>query len=78
MSSPNGTGRCPLVRTKTAAAHAGLSPSTLEKLRLSGRGPPYYQPTGKIVLYDLDEVDEWTRRKRLTSTSEKAVQGAGP
>jgi hypothetical protein len=75
MCSPNRTGRRPLVRTKPAATHAGLSPSTLAKLRLSGNGPPYYQPTGKIVFYDLDEVDEWARRRRLMSTSEKAGQG---
>ena len=30
------------VTTEQAAAHLGLSKSWLEKLRLSGDGPPYY------------------------------------
>ena len=36
------------LRTPEAAAYLGLSPSTLEKLRLYGGGPVYYKSGPKI------------------------------
>lgn len=59
------------VRTEAAAAYLGLSPRTLEKLRLTGGGPIYCRPPGrKVVLYDRDALDEWARAGRRRSTSD--------
>ena len=42
----------------------------LAKVRIAGGGPPYAK-VGRIVVYDLDEVDEWLAGRRRRSTSEK-------
>ena len=46
------------IRTKIAAGYTGLSPRTLENLRLKGTGPSYSK-VGRIVLYDRHELDRW-------------------
>ena len=60
------------LRTKVAADYAGLSPRTLEKLRLKGSGP-IYSKVGRIVLYDRQEVDRWLAENRRCSTSEQSA-----
>jgi predicted DNA-binding transcriptional regulator AlpA len=58
-----------LVDTIGAAAHLGLSPSTLEKLRVSGRGPQYLK-LGRAVRYRLDDLARWADERVVRSTSE--------
>ena len=41
------------LRTPEAASYLGLSPRTLEKLRVSGRGPSYYKLGTHAVRYSL-------------------------
>lgn len=61
------------IRTDAAAAYCGLSPRTLEKLRLVGDGPPYYRPPGRrFVVYDPADLDRWMRSGRRHSTSDAA------
>lgn len=58
----------PKLRTPAAAAYSGIGESTLEKLRLTGGGPPYMK-VGKVVLYDPNDLDTWLASHRRRSTS---------
>jgi excisionase family DNA binding protein len=57
------------LRTREAAAYTGLAKSTLEKLRVTGRGAPYIR-IGRVVLYDPDDLDAWLAAHRRKSTSD--------
>lgn len=52
-----------------AAAHIGLSVSTLNKLRVFGGGPVFLK-LGRRVAYDLADLDAWLATKRRRSTSD--------
>jgi predicted DNA-binding transcriptional regulator AlpA len=56
-------------RTPAAAEYCGLSPSTLEKKRLTGTGP-VYRKVGKVVVYTPEDLDEWLDANRRRSTSD--------
>lgn len=47
--------------------------STLEKLRVSGKGPAY--KPGKPVLYKVGDIKAWLASRRVNSTSEATVKG---
>jgi predicted DNA-binding transcriptional regulator AlpA len=64
--------RTPKLRSVEAAEYLRLSPSTLAKMRVSGRGPAYEKAGDRIVLYDLAELDNWLKQRRHRSTSEQA------
>jgi hypothetical protein len=51
------------------AEFLGLSTRTLERLRLTGGGPPF-RKFGRRVLYQWRDVLEWANRQRRTSTSD--------
>ena len=53
-----------ILRTREAAEYVGLSPSTLEKLRLSDRGPRFIRLGGRAVGYDIKDLDEWLDARR--------------
>lgn len=57
-----------MLRTQGAAEYLSLSVSTLNKLRLTGGGPEYIK-LGKVVVYDLADLDNWLLSKRRRSTS---------
>jgi len=59
-----------VLRTPQAAEYVGLSASTLEKLRLTGNGPPYRKSGPKIVVYSLEDLDAWLGANRRRSTSD--------
>lgn len=58
----------PKMRTPATSKYSGWSVSTLNKMRVSGRGPAYYK-IGRVVVYDPDDVDEWLANNRRLSTS---------
>ncbi|MGH6819643.1 MAG: helix-turn-helix transcriptional regulator [Methylocella sp.] len=58
-----------LLDAKKAADWAGLSASTLAKLRLTGSGPAYVK-LGRRVVYRIDDLDAWIQANRHKSTSE--------
>jgi hypothetical protein len=58
-----------LVRQAEAAAYIKHAAGTLEKWRVSGRGPRYSK-LGKIVVYDLDELDRFVEERTQRSTAE--------
>jgi hypothetical protein len=63
------------LRTPAAAQYLSLSPSTLEKLRLRGGGPPYCKSGPKIVVYSIEDLDAWLALGRRKSTSDPGNAG---
>lgn len=64
-----------LLRTAEAARVLGLSRSWLEKLRLTGDGPPFVRIGTRAVAYWSDDLLRWAEaRPRYNSTSE-AIPG---
>jgi predicted DNA-binding transcriptional regulator AlpA len=57
------------LRTKEAAEFLSLSARTLEKHRTYGTGPAYRKLGGRVV-YAIDDLDAWTKRGAVTSTSD--------
>ncbi len=60
----------PKMRAPEAAAYLGLSASTLAKMRLRGDGPQFIKAGPRVVLYDLNDIDEWLASRRRSSTSD--------
>ena len=60
-----------ILRTPQAARFLGLSPSTLEKMRLTGDGPPFVRLGARALGYDVDELRSWLRNRRCESTSDQ-------
>jgi hypothetical protein len=61
------------LRTPEAAAHLGLSVSTLTKWRMqTNKGPPFAK-AGASVRYSLRDLDAWVSARRITSTSAMAA-----
>jgi hypothetical protein len=56
--------------TREAAKHVRLSTATLERLRVSGEGPPFIKPIPTRVVYDVADLDAWMWGRRQRSTSE--------
>lgn len=57
------------LRTKEAAEFLSLSARTLEKHRTYGTGPNYRKLGGRVV-YAVDDLQAWTERGAVTSTSD--------
>ena len=59
--------------TPAAAAHLGISISSLTKWRMtSSKGPPFCK-AGFAVRYSLRDLDDWLLARRITSTSAMAA-----
>ena len=65
---PQGSGS-PFMNQDAAAEFLGLSPRTLERFRLEGRGPDY-RKFGRRCLYHQDDLLTWAEAQRRTSTSD--------
>ncbi len=57
------------LRTKEAAGRLGLSPRTLEKMRVTGAGPVFFK-VGRLVAYTERTLEEWIATRRRESTSD--------
>ena len=57
--------------TPLAADYVGLSPATLETLRVRGGGPTFVK-LGRRVVYRREDLDAWLKTARRASTSEDA------
>lgn len=64
--------------TKQAAEALNVSCSLLEKLRVSGDGPPYYKIGPRRVLYARKDLDDWISARRRQSTSESGDPSPRP
>lgn len=61
----------PYLETEPAAQRLSLSPRTLEKWRMTGRGPTFMK-LGRRVLYSETDLTAFAESRRRTSTSEAA------
>ena len=61
------------LRVRDAADHLGMGASTLNKLRLTGGGPPFVKHTS-IVLYDRADLDRWAEERKVRSTSQRPAR----
>ena len=59
-----------VLRTPEAARVLGLSSSTLEKMRLTGDGPPFVRLGARAVGYAVDDLCAWLQSRRSSSTSD--------
>lgn len=57
------SGRTPFITTRMAAEVLGLKPTTLEKMRRRGEGPPYRRH-GRAIRYHVQELLAWSRETR--------------
>lgn len=55
--------------TGQAAAYLGMSPATLNKMRVSGEGPRYVK-AGRRVIYDVRDLDAWMEERKRSFTGE--------
>lgn len=62
-----------LLDVREAAARLGLSKSTLDKMRCSGRGPRFIRATDRAVRYDPADLAAFANDRRRRSTSEEAI-----
>lgn len=62
------------VRVKEAAAHVGLSVSTLNKMRIAGTGPRFTKAGARCVVYSLIDLDDWMAAHTHTSTAEYDIR----
>jgi predicted DNA-binding transcriptional regulator AlpA len=70
IMTPNPSALPPrFLRTKEAAHFLGLSGRTLEKHRTYGTGPSYRKLGGRVV-YAVDDLQAWTERGAVNSTSD--------
>ncbi len=56
--------------TKHAADYLGISPATLNRMRLTGDGPRYAK-AGSRVIYAPSDLDVWVEANKRTFTTEK-------
>lgn len=59
----------PYMPQTQAAAFLGLSPRTLERFRVEGRGPAFLK-LGRRVVYSLGDLVRWAEGQRRRSTSD--------
>jgi hypothetical protein len=65
------------IRTKDAAAYIGLSKSSLEKFRVTARGPAY-AVLGRVVVYDVDDLDAYVEARKRRPTSNPKLEADKP
>jgi predicted DNA-binding transcriptional regulator AlpA len=65
-----------VLTTRQAAAHVGLSPSQMAKLRCLGGGP-LYAKLGAAVRYATADLDDWVARHRRQSTAAAHISPEG-
>ena len=60
----------PFLTTEQAAERILLRPTTLNRLRVEGHGPPFLRISARRIVYDVNALDAWVRSKSFNSTSE--------
>jgi hypothetical protein len=61
------------LRTDQAADYVGLSPSTLEKMRIRGNGPVFEKAGPRVVVYRICDLEDWLAARRRRSTSDTSA-----
>jgi predicted DNA-binding transcriptional regulator AlpA len=62
-----------LLNQREVAKRLRLSERTLERLRVTGDGPPFCK-LGRRVLYRLADIDTWITTHIINSTSEEIAR----
>ena len=57
------------LRSSDAAEYLGLQKTTLAVLRTKGGGPPFTK-LGRLIFYDLHDLDAWIRARKYKSTAD--------
>ena len=65
------------IRTKEAATYVAVSATTLERYRVSGKGPKFRTLGARIIVYSISDLDEWANKQVCTSTAERTNEQAG-
>lgn len=65
----NAKNESPFLNTEQAAHYVGLSHRTLEKMRVTGKGPRF-RKHGRHVRYHIDALDIWSAASEHASTSD--------
>lgn len=60
------------VDTEAAARHIGLAVSTLEKMRVTGDGPPFVK-LGRAVRYRISDLEAYLAERVVASTSQRVA-----
>ena len=55
--------------TGQAGEYLGISPSTLNRMRVTGEGPRYSK-AGRRVIYDIEDLDAWVEERKRRFTGE--------
>ena len=53
-----------------AAQYLGLSPKTLQRMRVTGEGPPYVKVRRRVI-YDRLDLDDWAAKRKRRFTGEE-------
>ncbi len=53
-----------------AAGYLGLSPKTLQRMRVTGEGPRYVKVRRRVI-YDRLDLDEWAAKRKRRFTGEE-------
>lgn len=67
--APGSFDRNQVLATPAAATFVGLAESTLEKLRVSGSGPPYCK-LGRRVVYRVGDLIDWLEASKTHNTTQ--------
>ena len=59
------------LRPADAADYVGVSSKFLAHARVRGDGPPFIRASGRLILYDVADLDQWLGGRRRTSTSDQ-------
>lgn len=60
--------KSPFLRVTEAAEYLGLTRSTLEHYRWAGGGPNY-RKHGGLVFYHIDDLVEWSERRKYRDSA---------
>jgi predicted DNA-binding transcriptional regulator AlpA len=66
--------RDPLLDEDEAAEFLGLSPRTMQGMRVSGNGPDYVKLGSRAVRYRLSDLEEYIEDRIQSSTSEDDLE----
>ncbi len=67
-----------MLSTTQAAGVLGLSPRTLEQLRVKGGGPEYFALGKRAIRYRRCALEKWLATRQRKSTSDPGPSEPGP
>lgn len=59
-----------LLNVRQAAVRLGLSKSTLDKMRPTGKGPKFVKTTDRAIRYDPADLDQWIAARRKQTNND--------